>query len=136
MIQVELAKLFSHPGRITSLSTVDDQGRPNAAVFGSARMLDAGRIAIGMSDNRSVANLVNQPYAVLLLCIPGPTMLRWKGARADLALEKIEGAGPLLSSLRQEITASSGSAAARLTKVAVVFRIEKVRPLLGLPETG
>ena len=47
-ISEEYKAIINKPGRIGTLSTVDAEGRPNVAYFGSPRIHDDGTFAMGL----------------------------------------------------------------------------------------
>lgn len=130
MTTVPYRDFFDAAGCVGTLATSSDDGAPNAAIFGSARLLDDGRIAIALGDNRSLQNLSAQPRAVFVIARPGPSLIAWTGVRLYLTLERLERDGPLLDRLRAAVTAIAGRGAARMLCAAAVFRIEASRPLL------
>ncbi len=127
-----LDRLLAAPGHIAVLATADRAGQPNAAVFGSLRRLDEQTLALGLGDNRSLANLRQNPKATLLLCLPAPELLAWQGLRVALELELIETTGPLFDQFLAEATAQAGRLAARTLRQVTTFRINSWRPLIDL----
>ena len=127
-----LDRLLATPGVITVLATADRGGVPNAAVFGSLRRLDETTLAIGLGDNRSLANLRQNPQATLLVCLPAQQPLAWQGLRLALVLVQIETSGPLFEQLLTEVTAQAGELAARALGQVATFRIDSWRPLIDL----
>lgn len=128
----DIRSFFPPDGCLGTLSTCSSAGEPNAALFGSARLLDDEHLVLALGDNRSLRNLRQQPRAVFLVAEPGPTMLQWRGVRLYLELERIEREGELLDELRTAVRASAGRGAARRLQAAVVFRIVERRGLLEL----
>ncbi|BCR03213.1 hypothetical protein DESUT3_02820 [Desulfuromonas versatilis] len=132
----QLAVLLEAAGRITTLSTVDEAGAPNAAVFGSVHLLGENTLALAMGENRSLHNLRSNPRAVLLVALPGPQVLSWRGARVYLELAGTATSGPLLEGMVKQVAEQAGSMAARMIRCAVTFRITAMRPLIDFPGAG
>ena len=127
----KLQKLIENPKRIFTLSTADEQGIPNTAIFGSVQLKE-DEIIIGMGNNRSLNNLQKNPRAALMMIIPGANLLAFQGIRLYLELKTIERAGPLLDDIRAEAGIHAGRAAARMIQQALTFRIIESRPLVDL----
>lgn len=119
-------------GRAGVLSTTDGEGRVNAAVFGSARLTDDGLLLLGLGENRSLANLRQQPQAVFTFFDAGAQPMAWTGARLYLEVERIEVEGPVFDRILEGIRQIAGARAARRIRAAVLFRIVNIRPLVDL----
>jgi hypothetical protein len=63
----EVVDLFNQPGRIGTLATADKHGQPNAAHFGSLRPMADGSITVGLTNNRTLRNLQENPLAVFFM---------------------------------------------------------------------
>lgn len=126
----QLMALVNRPTLLGSLSTADAQGNLNAAVVGSARMIDEETLLLGLGDNRSLRYLRSHPRAVFLACEPGPTLLAWQGARLYLEVAAIGESGPLFERVVNEVKEAAGEMAARTIRAAVSFRITAARPLI------
>ena len=131
MAENKLAEIFSeHPAGV--LSTSDGQGNVNAAVFGSAKLVDPDHIVLGLGDNRTLANLQQNPNAVLLFYTLGRMVFDSRGARLYLQLEDLEQSGPLFTETVRDIEAKAGKMAARSIIAVVRFKVSAVRPLIDL----
>lgn len=118
---------------VGTLSTSDGAGQVNAAIFGSARLLDDGaNLALALGDNRTLRNLRRHPAAVFLLARPGATLAEWQGVRLYLQLQRLESDGELFATMQAETERLAGRRAARRQRAVAFFRIETVRPLLDL----
>jgi predicted pyridoxine 5'-phosphate oxidase superfamily flavin-nucleotide-binding protein len=133
-VSTESWQQLFHDGGSTvgTLSTCDDDGQPNAALFGSARLLGDGRLAIALGDNRTLRNLRRHPQAVFLLARPGATLLAWQGVRLYLRLDGLESDGALFTALQEETARVAGRHAARRLQAVALFHIAATRPLLDL----
>ena len=127
----KLQQLLEKPNRISSLSTSDQHGAPNVAIFGSAQ-LRGEQIIIGMGNNRSLKNLQQNPKATLLIIIPGENILSFQGARIYLECHTIEDSGTLLDEMRTAASAQIGKAAAGMIQQVLTFNIVECRDLVDM----
>jgi len=130
---VRLGKVLGEAGTICVLASADAEAWPNAAVFGSPQLLDDGRVAVGLADNRTWHNLTANPRAVLLAFQPAPQLVAWRGVRAYLELEEAQENGPLHDQFLAGIAREAGEGAARMVRRVALFRVVALRPLLELP---
>lgn len=126
-----LTELFAQ-NPTTLLGTADAAGQPNMAVIGSACLVDAEQIALGLGPCRSLANLRANPRATLCLVQPGATVMQWQGARIYLDCVALEETGALFDQTVARIREAAGPGAARRIVAAALFAITEVRPLLSL----
>ena len=129
----ELKAFLDDPQVIKVMASTDSGGLPNAAVFGSPRIMEDGRLLIGLSRNRTSVNLEENGRAVLMAFVPSEEFLAWRGIRVYLELESMETEGPVLERLRENIASQAGRGAARMVVRAAIFRIVSQRPLLDMP---
>lgn len=125
-------EFFDSAGCVGTLATTSGSGAPNAAIFGSARLLEDGLLAIALGDNRSLRNLGEEPRAVFLIAHPGSALPFWRGVRLYLTLARIERDGDLVARMRDNITSVAGRSAGRMIRAVAVFRIDSSRPLLDM----
>ena len=78
------------------LSTADDQGRVNAAVYARPHFLEDGSLAFVMRDRLSHHNLQSNPNAAYLFREEGAG---YKGLRLHLAKTREESGTPLVKEL-------------------------------------
>lgn len=123
-------EIFNDPQRIATLSTIDAEGHPNAAVFDSLRMLDDQTVIMACGANRTLANLRKNPKAVCLFTIPGDNPLLYQGGRLYLTVDSIEETGETLKQLREGVRKAAGEMAANSIRAAVTFRVTGFRPLI------
>jgi hypothetical protein len=130
MDRKELREMFNKRPRIGALSTTDGKGNVNVAVFGSPQMIDDNTIVMGIGNNRSYRNLLENSKAAFIIMEPGQTAPEWKGVRVYLEAVTIESAGELYNKIKEEITNRLGKQAGEMIKAAIRFTITEVRPLI------
>ena len=134
MNRKEVMELFNQRTRIGSLSTANLKGEVNVAVFGSPQMIDENTVVMGIGQNRSFANLKENPKAVFIVMEPGKTVMDWKGARVYLEAMDIETGGGLYEQIKENIAKAAGKAAADMIHAAIRFKITEVRPIVDVGE--
>jgi hypothetical protein len=122
--------LFNKYPRIGTLSTANNKGDVNVAVFGSPRMIDENTVVMGIGANRSYRNLQRNPKAVFIVMEPGESASDWQGARVYLEAVDMETEGEFYDQIRYNISKVAGKEAADAIHAAVRFKITEVRPLI------
>jgi hypothetical protein len=125
----ELMKYFNKQPRLGTLSTADKAGKVNSAYFGSPRMVDEKTIFMGLGNNRTFANLQENPSAVFMVMEPGETITEWKGVRIYVRMTECRTSGEKLDDLKAGIAKAAGEGAAKMMHAAVTFEIREIRPL-------
>jgi hypothetical protein len=125
----KLMKYFNKQPRLGTLSTAGKDGKVNVAYFGSPLMTDPKTISMGLGDNRTLANLKENPWAAYMIMEPGNTLPEWKGVRLYLKATEIETAGNKLEQIRTRIAEKAGPNAAKMIQAAVTFEVLEIRPL-------
>jgi hypothetical protein len=125
----KLIEYFNKQPRLGTLSTADRNGKINAAYFGSPRMVDEKTIFMGLGNNRTFANLQENPHAVFMVMEPGKTIMDWKGIRIYVTMSECQTAGKKLDDMRAAIAKHAGEAASKMIHAAVSFEIQEIRPL-------
>ncbi len=128
----ELLEFFNKQPRLATLSTAAKDGRVNSGFFGSPRMIDEKTIIMGIRDNRSLANLRENPYGVFLVMEPGKTLPDWKGVRIHVKMVDCATSGEKLAEVKAAIARAAGEGAALMIHAALTFDIEDVRPLVEM----
>ena len=126
----EVMELFNKRPRIGALSTANQKGEVNVAVFGSPQMIDENTVVMGIVKNRSLANLQENPHAVFIVLEPGETLMDWKGARVYLEVLAVETGGGFYDQIKDNITQAAGKAAGDMIRAAIRFKIVEVRPIV------
>ncbi len=125
----QLKEFFNKQPRLGTLSTASKDGKVNSAYFGSPRMIDEKHVLLGLGQNRTLANLQENPHAVYLIMEPGKTVPEWKGVRVYLKMTDCQTSGEKLESIRAEIAKVAGEAAGQMMQAAVTFEVLELRPL-------
>jgi hypothetical protein len=133
MTPMEVMSFFNKTARIGVLSTADADGKVNAAVFGSPRMIDENTVVMGIGENRTYKNLLDNPKAVFIIVEPGQSLMEWKGLRVYLKVEAIDTDGLFYNEIKTGIAEVVGKEAARMIQAAVRFKITEVRNLIAPP---
>ncbi len=128
----KLMEYFNRSPRIGSLSTADAGGRVDTAIFGSPRMVDEHTVVMGLGNNRTYANLQENPYAVFMIVEPGKTPMDWKGMRVYLKMKLSATSGPELEGYKDQIAQVIGKEAAQMVYAMVSFQVTEVRPLMDI----
>ena len=128
----EFVNTINMPGRVGVLATADADGKPNAAYFGSPRLNVEGQLIMGMMENRSLANLEANPYAVFFTVKEAPVGFTTPGWRLYLECKQIDREGEVLAKVKEAVAAGAGEDAAAGIKAGVVFEVTKVRPLVDM----
>jgi hypothetical protein len=125
----KLMEYFNKQPRLGTLSTADKNGKVNVAYFGSPRMTDPKTVFLGLGNNRTLANLKENPSAAFMIMEPGNSLPEWKGVRIYLKAKEIETEGNKLEMIRKAIAEKAGENAAKMIQAAVTFEVLEVRPL-------
>jgi len=118
-------------GRSNVLATTDKSGKVNLAVFGSLALADDATVVVMVGDNRTYANLQENPSASSLVTLHGKTGMQQEGCRLYLKVRSIEDEGKMFDEIKGKVRAKVGDAAEML-KHLVWFDIEEVRPILDM----
>ena len=130
MERKELMDLFNKRPRIGILSTSNNVGDVNAAVFGSPQMIDENTVVMGIGENRSFRNLQRNPKAAFIVVEPGETVMDWKGARVYLEAVDMETSGEFYDQIKKGIAKAVGPQAADMIHAAIRFNITEVRAIV------
>jgi hypothetical protein len=126
----KLMEYFNKQPRLGTLSTADKNGKVDSAYFGSPRMIDEKTIVMGTGNNRTYANLSENPNAVFLIMEPGKTVPEWKGVRVYVEMKQSETSGEKLDQIRVAIGEKIGAEAAKkMIYAALTFEVTDIRPL-------
>ena len=127
---VSLMDYFNKEPRIGVLSTSSKDGKVDSAVFGSPHMIDEKTVLLATAQNRTLANLLENPNAVYLIMEPGNSIMDWKGIRVYLSMKEYMTSGEMLEMIRNQAANFIGEEAAKMIYAAITFEIYEVRPLV------
>ncbi len=124
-----LMEFFNKQPRLGVLSTANKAGEVNSGYFGSPRMVDEKTIIMALGNNRTLANLQENPNACYLIMEPGKALPDWKGVRMYLKMTECQTSGDTVETMRKQLVQKAGEAAGKMVYAAVTFEVTAVRPL-------
>ena len=124
---MNLEEYFENVNGIGVLSTADEKGKVNAAIYGRPHFMDKNIIAFIASDRLTHANLKKNPSAIYLFKEDGS----YKGCRLYLTKTHEEKDSPLIEKIRRKKYKGLGRKYDSESKFLIYFKIEKVLPLIG-----
>ena len=124
---MRLEDYFENTSGVGVLSTADEKGKVNAAIYGRPHFMDENTVAFIASDRLTHANLKKNPSAIYLFKEDGS----YKGYRLYLAKTYEEKDSPLIQQLRRKKYKGMGRKYDMESKFLICFHIEKVLPLIG-----
>lgn len=125
-----LIEYFNKSPRLGVFSTSSTDGRVDSAVFGSPQMIDEKTVIAATANNRTFANLKENPYAMYTIMEPGDSITDWKGIRVYMKLKEYATSGELLDMIRTQAANFVGEEGAKLIYAALTFEVYEVRPLV------
>src|SRR5512135_373482 len=126
----KLIEFFNKQPRLGGLSTASKDGKPNIAYFLSPHMIDEKTVVMSLGNNRSFANLLENPYAVFMIFEAGRALSDWKGLRIYLKMKEYHTSGEKLEMMRAQVGQMAGEEPAKMVHAAVTFEVQEVRPLV------
>jgi len=120
---------FNKQPRLGTLSTASKDGKVDTAYFGSPYMVDEKTIIMGLTKNRTLYYLQENPNAVFMIMEPGKTLTDWKGVRLYVKMTDFSTAGEKLEKMKAKIAARAGEAAAQMIYATLTFEVQEIRPL-------
>ncbi len=124
---MKLADYFENTNGAGVLSTADDKGKVNAAVYGRPHFIDEKTVAFIASDRLTHANLKTNPSAIYLFKEDGS----YQGYRLYLTRKREEKDSPLIEILRRRKDKEIASKDGLEAKFLIYFELDKVLPLIG-----
>jgi len=121
---MKLEKYFDLKRGVGVLSTADDEGKVDAAIYARPHFMEDGTVAFIMRDRLSHHNLQSNPHAAFLFKEDGSG---YKGKRLFLTRVREEHNTELLDSLRRR-KSTDGNGEDRFL---VFFKLDKELPLVG-----
>lgn len=126
----DLNRYFENNKGTGILATADGDGKVDAAVYARPHFLEDGTVAMIMRDRLTHANIQSNPHAAYLFIEAGPG---YKGKRLFLTKVREEEESDLLYELKRK-DRSPQEDAKKGEKFLVVFKVDKVLPLIGSGE--
>lgn len=126
---MKLKAYFDETKGMGVLSTADDQGRVNSAIYARPHFMDDGSPAFIMRDRLSHHNLQSNPHAAYLFREEAPG---YRGVRLHLTKTHEESGTPLVKEMCRRCRIDDKPDAVRYL---VVFKIDKELPLIGAGES-
>ncbi len=131
-VSKKLMEYFNKQPRIGTLSTASKDGEVNVAYFGSPRMIDERTVTMAVRNNRTFANLQENPNAVFMILEPAKTGSEWKGLRVYVKMTDHQTSGEKLESTKAAIAQAAGEETAKSIYAALTFEIKDIRPLIDV----
>jgi len=129
-MSANLIEYFNKAPRLGVFSTSSTDGRVDSAIFGSPQMIDEKTVIAATADNRTFANLLENPYAMYTIMEPGDSITDWKGIRVYMKLKEYATSGELLDMIRTQAANFVGEEGAKMIYAALTFEVYEVRPLV------
>ena len=124
---MKLDDYFENTNGVGVLSTADDKGKVNAAVYGRPHFIGEHTVAFIASDRLTHANLKKNPSAIYLFKEDGS----YKGCRLYLIKTHEEKDSPLIEKIRRKKYKGIGRKDNTESKFLIYFEVDKVLPLIG-----
>ncbi len=128
-VSENVAKFLESPDRTNVFATADAQGKVNIAAFGSPMLVDGDKIRMLLGDNRTYANLCENPSAALFVNLHGKTGMAMEGCRLYLKVLSMADDGQEFDAVHGEIKNRIGDAASML-KHLIKLEVVEARPIL------
>jgi hypothetical protein len=129
-MSTKLIEFFNKQPRLGGLSTASKDGKPNIGYFLSPQMIDEKTVVMALGNNRTFANLRENPYAAFMIFEPGMVLSDWKGLRIYLKMKEFQTSGEKLEMMRSRVGQMAGEEPAKMVHAAVTFEVQEVRPLV------
>lgn len=141
-----LIEYFNKMPRIGVLSTSSKDGKVDSALFGSPQMTDEKTVIVATGNNRSFANLLENPYAIYMIMeqCPSPeaeanqpeepenSLMGWKGIRVYMKLKEHATSGEMLEMFRNQVAKVAGEEGAKMIYALLTFEVYEVRPIVDI----
>ena len=123
---MEIREYFENAKGLGVLSTANDQGQVDAAVYAKPHVMDDGTVAFIMADRLTHHHLQSNPHAAYLFKEDGPG---YRGKRLFLTKISEEQDSDRLYAMRSKRYASEKEEGK--SRFLVFFKVDKVIPLIG-----
>jgi len=126
---MELKEYFRSRKGLGVLSTADDKGKVDSAVYARPKVVEDGRVAFIMSDRLSLSNVRKNPHAAYLFKENGEG---WTGVRLFLEYEsETREDADVAAACREEYPGPYCGEKYLKGASLVTFRVVSVLPLVG-----
>ncbi len=129
-MSTKLIEFFNKQPRLGGLSTASKDGKPNIAYFLSPHMIDEKTVVMALGNNRTFANLLENPHAAFMIFESGMALSDWKGLRIYLKMKEYQTSGEKLEMIRAQVGQTAGEEPAKMVHAAVTFEVQEIRPLV------
>jgi hypothetical protein len=124
---MKLDDYFENTNGVGVLSTADDKGKVNVAIYGRPHFMDEHTVVSIASDRLTHANLKKNPSATYLFKEDG----FYKGYRLYLTKTHEEKNSPLIEKIRRKKYRGIGRKDNTESKFLIYFKVDRVLPLIG-----
>jgi hypothetical protein len=93
-------------------------------------MIDEKTVIGATANNRTFANLQENPHAMYTIMESGESITDWKGIRVYMKLKEYATSGELLDMIRTQAANFVGEEGAKMIHAALTFEVYEVRPLV------
>jgi hypothetical protein len=124
---MKLSEYFNQADGFGVLSTADQSGKVNAAVYSRPHFMDEETIAFIAGDRLTRANLLKNPHAVYLFREEGS----YEGRRLYITRLREEKDSPLIDEIRRKKHPVKKEKPENGTRYLIFFHLDKVLPLIG-----
>jgi hypothetical protein len=124
---MKLEEYFENVSGVGVLSSADEKGKINAAIYGRPHFTNENTVAFIASDKLTHANLKRNPSAIYLFKEDGS----YKGCRLYLTKTHEEKDSPLIEKIRRKKYKGIESKDNTKSKFLIYFKVDKVLPLIG-----
>ena len=131
-ISTEVLETVNKPGRIGVLASASAQGEPNLAYFGSPHLMADGHLVMGLTSNRTLKNLGENPKATFFCISEAPVTFATPGFRLYLKVAEIQKEGQLIDDVKAAIAEHAGADAAKMIVAGVSFEVTEIRPMVAM----
>lgn len=124
---MKLSDYFENATGTGVLSTANNEGKVDAAIYAHPHFIDEETIALIARDRLTHANLLTNPSAVYLF----KENKSYNGRRLYLTKLREEKNSPLIDEIRRRRNDYQGNTHKVESTFLIYFHIDKVRPLIG-----
>jgi len=129
---MRLKEYFEGSSGICILSTADRSGKVTAAIYSTPRFLEDGNVCFIMRERLTYRNILENPHAACMYIEHGTN---YKGIRLFLTKVKEDNNQALITAMtRRHLSPEEDGA--KGPKHLVIFKVDKILPLIGDGETG